>query len=142
MAARASEGAAKDRAVGGYRAGARALLGEAELMSRIIRLLRDVISALELSIDGIIRFGFPDPSDTGRIYGYFCMLLPLIGKNCELHVHPMFQEELLEASISCSFSVCPYHLALLIGGFLFDFSNWQAAKRLLIQGKRARPKGG
>lgn len=70
-----------------------------QVVQRMIALIRKIIFyILPRKWRGYVRYGFPDPSWTGKTYGALCISGIALQK--DFHIEPEFQEACLQAEIS------------------------------------------
>lgn len=66
------------------------------LVNRLLRILKSIRPKV-LKING--EFGFDTPDTTGKVYGFYCMLMPSLGRHVCLV--PNFEEAILQGTFYC-----------------------------------------
>jgi hypothetical protein len=111
-----------------------ALLREAELRQRCVRLLSDVMSAAHLSeLKLRVRLGLGDPADTGRLWAIVgpLGLLARRLRNADVRIEPAFMEPVLEFQAQGRSRLIPLQLLALAIGFVLSPVSVRAWRTLM-----------
>lgn len=95
-------------------------LNNQEFMRRVAVLVKELISTLQFrNFEARLRFGLPDPSDTGFLFGYLCAMQPLLTSfQVDARFEPSFDEEVIEGCTKGSLRLCPIRIILPIVRFM------------------------
>lgn len=85
------------------------------LVNRLLRILKSIRPKV-LKING--EFGFDTPDTTGKIYGFYCMLMPFLGKH--VHLVPNFEEAILDGNFYCKGRITIFVILLNVCRILMD----------------------
>lgn len=115
------------------RAGLSLLPSLLQLVSRIGRHIRI------RRITGELEIGFPNPADTGILFGYYCAVSPilLITDRIGFRLTPVFDRETLEGEVDLELRMM-YPLSVIAGGarFFADPKNRAAIRIITSAGSR------
>jgi hypothetical protein len=109
----------------------------------IIRFIEDVFGAVKFrKISCNLKYGFPDPADTGMLSGFLYALKGLFIKRCSVFnfsIYPQFQDEVFDLHVLTNIR---FRISSLLFAVLRFVTNWKvlgAAWFIFKERRKAKP---